>query len=62
MLAPLAPSSRSQERTRLSSYVECVTWRQLQIGKKRRRLLGEDELSEKQQKSEALQNVHWPTF
>jgi hypothetical protein len=43
-------------------YIERVTGRQLRIGKNRRRLLGEDDLSEKQQKSEGSQNVHRRVF
>ena len=42
----------------LSGHVECVTGRQLRITKNGRRLLGEDDLSEKQRKSERSQNVH----
>src|SRR5262245_23950931 len=42
----------------LSGYVECIPWRQLRIRKNWPGLLGKDDLSEKEQKSEGSQNVH----
>ena len=42
----------------LNGNVECVTRRELRIRKNRRELLGEDELSEKQE-GEGTEKVHW---